>query len=115
MHAALRLGFCGQVIAVEPLPRPADDLAAPVAALGLPMQILRLTLGAADGEAMLSLPPLSGDGRSARVKIVCRCNPMRATVSLPVAGAAPHSPRCALGRNLPRTTPGRSRGHIVPG
>jgi FkbM family methyltransferase len=58
--AALRPGFHGQVIAVEPAPRPADDLAGLIAALGLPIQALRLALGEADGEALLSQPLMTG-------------------------------------------------------
>lgn len=62
--AALRPGFRGQVIAIEPAPRPADDLAALIAALiaplGLPIQPLRLALGEADGEALLSQPLMTG-------------------------------------------------------
>ena len=58
--AALRPGFLGQVVAIEPAPRPANDLAALAAALDLPIQLLRLALGDADGEALLSQPVMTG-------------------------------------------------------
>jgi len=60
LQVALRPGFRGQVIAIEPAPRPADDLAALATGLGLPVQLLRLALGDADGQATLSQPMMSG-------------------------------------------------------
>lgn len=58
--AALRPGFQGRVVAIEPAPRPADDLAALVAALDLPVRALRLALGDVDGTAQLSQPLMTG-------------------------------------------------------
>ena len=60
LQAALRPGFHGEVVAIEPAPRPAADLAALSQALGLPIRLLRLALGATDGTARLSQPALSG-------------------------------------------------------
>lgn len=60
LQAALRPGFTGRVFAIEPAPRPADDLAALIAALGLPIQAMRLALGEADGVARLSQPLMTG-------------------------------------------------------
>lgn len=58
--AALRPGFHGQVVAIEPAPRPADDLDALATALALPIQRHRLALGDADGMAVLSQPLMTG-------------------------------------------------------
>jgi len=60
LATALRPRFTGQVIAIEPAPRAADDLAALAAGLGLPVRLLRIALGAADGRALLSTPSMSG-------------------------------------------------------
>lgn len=61
LQAALRPGFRGQVIAIEPAPRPADDLAALIAALRLPVQALRMALGDRDGTARLTQPAMTGN------------------------------------------------------
>ena len=60
LGAALRSGFHGQVIAIEPAPRAADDCARLARALGLQLRLLRVALGAEDGLAMLSAPIMSG-------------------------------------------------------
>ncbi len=60
LTASLRPGFRGQVVAVEPAPRPLADLRALAAALALPLRIEACALGDAPGQAVLSQPLMSG-------------------------------------------------------